>query len=131
MGAPLLGRGLIRFWIGIQMVNALIRYLSAVLLLPAFGAYALAGGTLVGMLFDLTAYSIVCRQYIGVCFPGRDLQVFVVGGAAVICASFVGSSGSHPVAFTAVACVLLFVTAAMARGMLGWLAHRFGLRKPS
>jgi O-antigen/teichoic acid export membrane protein len=114
VGAPLLGCGLIRYWIAIQLASASIRYATVMLLPAAMGAYAIAAAFLIGMTFDTAVYTLVCTRRIGIRIAPRAAAAFAAGGAAVVLAALAGAFPVHPAAYAAAATVLFATTAAMA-----------------
>ena len=130
VGAPLLGCGLIRFWVAIQMASASIRYATVMLLPEGMGAYAIAGAFLLGMSFDTAAYTVVCARRIGIRIPPRAAVNFAAGGAAAVFAAVAGSFVAHPASLAAAAALLLGTTAAMAwpeaRAAIESCRRRFG-----
>ncbi len=113
-GAPLLGRGLIRYWIGIQMTSAAARYAAAVAGTPLIGSYAVPAGLLASLTFDLAAYLVVCRRAIGIAAGRRTMAAFAGGAAAVAFAAAAGSLGGALPVLAAATAVLVAATAAMA-----------------
>lgn len=104
-GAPLLGRGLIRYWIGVQMVSVGTRYAIAVAGTPVMGSYAVPAAFVASLTFDLAAYLVICSRMIGIAPTRRTLARFAAGGAAVAFAALAGSfgAGAHVIAAAAVA----------------------------
>ncbi|GEM_PF-3543367 len=127
LGAPLLGRALIRYWIGVQLVSASIRFGVAFLLVERLGGYAIAAGFLCGLVFDLLAYATICRRRIGIGIEPQTASRFVVGAASVLLAALAGSFAANPasyVALTAAACLLC----GMAFRLQGELAARVAVQ---
>jgi len=91
LGAPVLGRGLIRYWVGVQLVSLAIRYAIPVLFISRMGGYAVAAGFLLGLTFDIFGYGAVCKRWIGIRVASQTALRFVLGAAAVVCAAIAGS----------------------------------------
>jgi O-antigen/teichoic acid export membrane protein len=114
VGAPLLGCGLIRYWIAIQLASASIRYATVILLPEGMGAYAIAAAFLAGMIFDAAAYTAICTRRLGIRIAPRAAAAFAAGGAAAVFAALAGSFRVHPAAYAAAAMLLFGTTALIA-----------------
>jgi O-antigen/teichoic acid export membrane protein len=72
-GAPLLGCGLVRTWLTLQITGASIRYLTVIALLPVVGIQAIPLAFLLGQAFDLIASLIVCSRSLKIETSGAHL----------------------------------------------------------
>lgn len=123
-GAPLLGFGLIRVWIVIQLAGVGLRYAATVLSSPSIGAYSVPAGVLAAMAFDLLANVVVCCRYIKLRIDGRMLLPFSLGGAAVLCSALAGSFSRQLSVYAIALCLLLGIVTTMA-----WPEINLALRK--
>lgn len=113
-GAPLLGRGLIRYWIGVQMASTGTRYAIAVAGTPLMGMYAVPAGFVASLTLDLAAYLVICSRRIGIAPGRRTLARFAAGALAVVCAALAGCFGAGAYVLAAAAAVLAAATLVMA-----------------
>jgi O-antigen/teichoic acid export membrane protein len=113
-GAPLLGFGLIRAFIVIQIAGVALRYTSTVALTPFIGVYSVPAGFLAAMAFDLVAGIVVCNRNIKLRIDGRLLLPLSAGGIAILSAASAGFFVHHFLEYVAAFCVLVCIVATMA-----------------
>ena len=123
-GAPLLGFGMIRAWMIIQLVGVALRYAATILSSPSLGSYSVPAGFLAAMVFDLLANIFVCSRYIKLRWEGRILLPFSVGGIAILSASLMGFFVHHLAVCLVALPVLGCIVATMA-----WPEMNLALRK--
>lgn len=96
LGGPVLGSRLIRFWIGIQLIDLAIRYTAVRMLSPLLGAQAVPLALLFSMVFDIAGYGFVCGWILKLRVARRTGLAFIAGAGAVALAATAGSLGTSP-----------------------------------
>lgn len=95
-GAPLLGCGLVRTWLVLQLIGAAIRYTAVFTLLPVIGVQAIPLAFLVGQIFDLTSSVIVCARAMKVGTSGIRLAGIAFSAALPGALAVMGLPGTAP-----------------------------------
>jgi O-antigen/teichoic acid export membrane protein len=115
-GAPVLGFGLVRTWMALQLTGAALRYGVTVALSPVIGVHSVPAGFFAAVLFDLLANITICAWLLKVPIRGRAAASLAAGTAAIIVCAALGA-GPHPLYhLLAAGCGLCAVTAAMIPG---------------
>ncbi len=97
IGANLLARGDRLLWLGLDLVQAGVRWTVAIALVPRFGATAVAIGYLAAVLLHLALNLLVYRLYYQIPLGRVHLSRLFVAAALVVALSLVGQHAPSPV----------------------------------
>lgn len=105
-GSVILARGMIRYWIAVELTSVAIRAAAVFAAMPFLGIQAFPASFALGILFNVLAYSALCARRCAVHASPVTWAGFTLGGAtAALCAV----TGPHPAACA----LLLLVVAAL------------------
>jgi O-antigen/teichoic acid export membrane protein len=117
-GAPILGFGLVRTWMVIQLIGAGFRYAATMVLSSFIGVHAVPAGLLLAVAFDLVANLILCRR-LEIHVDAQTVRAFLLGGTAILICAMVGCSSHSILVLYFTALFLCAIVALMARREAG------------
>lgn len=114
VGAPLLGFGFVRTWTLIQLAGSVLRLVVTFALSSWVGLYAVPGGLLVAVAFDLAADIVFCWFFLCIRFDPILGRTFLLGGLAILICAMIGISSHSLITLCGAALLLCAYVAAMA-----------------
>lgn len=131
-GSVILAGGMLRAWLAVELSSALLRLAAVAACIGVLGVYAIPAALVLGVLFNVAAYSTLSARRAGVRASATRWTAFALGGAAAIAAALTGASDPGPAATAAALALLLGAALAILwpdrAALRAWLEHHLAHR---